>query len=196
MLFIGDVHAHFNLYKGLLMEEKPAQSLQVGDFGIGFPGYYPEFFGDGNKFIRGNHDHPQFCQQHPNYLGEFGVSGDIFYCGGGYSIDKAMRVPGVTWWHDEQLNLQQMGEALQLYAKTKPDVVVTHQCPQRIEDKLFNFPTRFTAATPKFLEALLDEHKPKLWIFGHYHISRNRKVNGTRYICLRPLEHVEMDVKL
>lgn len=187
MFFIGDVHGHFNLYQ-LVLDQigEGAKSIQVGDFGVGFkpvPELPPEA-----KFIRGNHDAPDLCRQHPNYLGDFGVHEEIFYAGGGYSIDAFARKEGVSWWRDEQLNYKQMAEATTLYADTKPEVVVTHQCPQSVEDRIFDFPHRYDNATSKWLDVLFELHKPKLWVFGHYHLSRNKKVNKTRFVCVRPCE--------
>jgi Icc-related predicted phosphoesterase len=115
----------------------------------------------------------------------------VLSAGGGYSIDVNQRMPGISWWPDEQLNFRQMTAATEMYADLKPDIVVTHQCPESIEDTIFDFPHRYTNATSKFLDALFELHRPKLWVFGHYHLSRNRKVKKTRFVCVRPLEVFE-----
>lgn len=37
------------------------------------------------------------------------------------------------------------------------------------------------------------EHKPKLWIFGHYHHNIDRVINGCRFICIDSCDHVDID---
>src|SRR5260370_16253241 len=73
--FIGDTHAKFPLYRAIatapVETDDPtnkifAPSIQVGDFGMGFrtaPILAPD-----HRFIRGNHDNPQLCAEHPNWI--------------------------------------------------------------------------------------------------------------------------------
>ncbi|PWJ12118.1 hypothetical protein [Jannaschia seohaensis] len=103
MRIIGDIHGRRDLYARALAGAK--ESVQIGDFGMGFipeedlatwPG------GPGHKFFRGNHDDPALCRAHPAHL-ESGPYGNLFVVGGGWSIDREYRTPGVTWWPDEEL---------------------------------------------------------------------------------------------
>lgn len=65
--FIGDVHGKFNKYIDILKNNNYNISIQVGDFGIGFADIeYPTELGSNNFFIRGNHDNPHVCKNHPN----------------------------------------------------------------------------------------------------------------------------------
>ena len=144
MFLIGDVHGAFKTYEYILfnMQLKGGTkgmdcSLQVGDMGVGFPEkakahYYkdgkswaPEISKE-HKWFRGNHDDPELCNTHPNYIGDFGYckKPDLFYCGGGYSIDFRSRIPGVSWWDGEQLTFKQSKDAFELYKKVKPRIMV------------------------------------------------------------------------
>ena len=98
MIFIGDCHGQFDIYKSILDNYKNDFSIQLGDMGIGFitrssnynkkgRSYSPEL-SKNHMFIRGNHDSPSLCDNHPNYLGDYGYrkKSDLFYISGGYSV--------------------------------------------------------------------------------------------------------------
>jgi len=197
MQFIGDVHAttkgNMEKYLALLGEEP---SIQVGDLNIGFAGVHLPNLPRRHRFIHGNHDNPEKCRGHKNYLGSYGYFPDLalFYAGGAFSIDYMSRVPGRSWWPDEQLSMQQWEDAAALYVRSKPKQVVTHDCPLPVAHLLLremsNFydPDRTPDATKEALEALFNFHRPEIWVFGHYHVSRDFEYEGTRFICLAELE--------
>lgn len=190
MKFIGDVHCKFEQYEKLI--ENCDQSIQVGDFGIGFPMYIPKEYNINHRFIRGNHDNPGVCRQHKNYLGEFGITDEgIFFISGGFSKDAALRIEGVDWWRDEELTFADTYHCADQYESLKPEIVVSHMCPRFIEANLFDF-QKIPNKTNQFLQSLLEIHQPKIWIFGHYHSSRDEVINQTRFICLSELEAVEI----
>lgn len=191
MRFIGDVHRHFTAYESIA--EEVDESIQVGDFGIGF-GVEPPMIGVEHRFIRGNHDNPEKCATYPAYLGDYGIRKGIFYAGGGYSIDRAYRREGVDWWPNEQLTYAQMIAAGDLYIANKPDIVVSHMCPAFVEESIFGFAHTYPNPTHQFLQSLLLFHVPKLWVFGHYHLGRDVQVDGCRYICLGELQYVDIDL--
>lgn len=191
MRFIGDVHAKFPAY--MVLTEGCTESMQVGDFGIGF-GLPAPILGPNHVFIRGNHDNPEECAKEPSYLGDFGVHKGIFFVGGAFSIDRPRRREGVDWWPNEQLTYKQMKEAGDLYIQTKPTVVVSHMCPLSVEEEAFAFSYIYRNPTHAFLESLLLWHKPKLWIFGHYHIAVDQVIDGCRYICLPELAYVDFNL--
>ena len=110
MILIGDVHGLFDNYRGFLRLCQCKKSLQLGDFGLGFPmGTDHVDMSDipgKHLFLRGNHDNPAVCRKDKNYVGDFGVlKGSfingrfkkLFYISGAWSIDKAYRTPGLTW---------------------------------------------------------------------------------------------------
>ena len=200
MKFIGDVHSLFPQYLAILSQtEEP--TIQLGDMGFGFEGVDPlPALPAKDRFIRGNHDDPVKCRAHPNYLGEFGYleKEGIFFISGAYSIDKKWRVPGVSWWEEEELSQAQMYEALALYEKVKPEMVVSHDCPSvaalmfcnvlsdpwENSAKKFRYPSR----TSQFLDQIYEVHAPRQWVFAHYHITRRCQIDHTLFVCVDELD--------
>ena len=73
--------------------------------GLGFSGVYlPHDEVMNHKFIRGNHDDPQACREHPYWIKDGLIENDIMYIGGAWSIDREYRTEGVSWWRDEELS--------------------------------------------------------------------------------------------
>jgi hypothetical protein len=203
MTFIGDCHGQFARYLRIINSLPAGEpSVQVGDMGIGF-GINLYIVGEGfqgaelpelpsqHKFIRGNHDKPEDCRRHPNYLGEFGyiMGKDLFYAGGGYSVDRAYRVEGVDWWRDEQLTSAQMDEAFFLYQQIEPAVMVSHEAPDSLLQAApwVTGPGKIRSATSTFLDHLWRSWHPTTWIFGHHHKEVDVKLEGTRFIGLPEL---------
>lgn len=204
MLIIGDVHGKIKQYLWLIKDVE--SSFQIGDMGIGFPNILLPTSDNGHKFIRGNHDNPSVCRQHPNYAGEFGYipEKEIFFMGGAWSIDKEWRIPGYSWWPDEELSWEQMDAAYELYVEKKPKIVLTHDCPDEIGSFILaslkspfiigsdGKGMKISTQTAKGLQRMLDIHKPEKWIFGHWHQSWKMERQGTRFICLNELETLEI----
>jgi Icc-related predicted phosphoesterase len=191
MRFIGDTHAKFGEYQYIC--DNVPESIQVGDFGAGFRSI-PDM-GPSHRFIRGNHDNPEICRNHPNWIPDITVEKNMFFLGGGFSIDKASRTQGVDWWEDEELSTEEMYRAFDVYKETKPSIVVTHECPYSIAHTLFYEPRikwLNPSKTSQLLESMWDVWKPELWIFGHWHQSRDRIIDDTRFICLGELAYVDI----
>lgn len=205
MRFVGDVHGRIDSY--LLRVEGAESFFQVGDMGLGFEGAkLPEL--QGQRFIRGNHDKPSLCREHANYAGDFGVDGKLFFLGGAASIDKEWRVHAMKvhpslelWWPDEELSSEALEMATKLYVEVKPEYVVTHEAPDSVRVELLreiavgfdpekDVPSRTSAA----LQGMLDLHRPKAWVFGHYHVDAEFDLHGTRFLALGELSTVELDV--
>jgi len=212
MILVGDVHGMLDRFRKELKRLKaqfPDETVvQVGDLGLGFPKSQSPDFPKQMKFIRGNHDAPAFCRAHPNYLGDYGtaeIDGHrVFYLSGAWSIDRAMRVEGISWWPEEELTIKELGEAFDLYLEYKPDVVITHDGPNQATQWIltrFNIgnygsyreesvkPTR----TGQALSAMFEAYQPKIWFFGHWHFSWMKNLNGTRFICLNEFDVRRMD---
>jgi hypothetical protein len=196
MWFIGDVHGLFKDYIRILEYVVGKESsIQVGDMGLGFTSRpvldeLPEL-PDRHKFIRGNHDRPESCRLHPNYLGEFGYDKerDLFFVSGGFSVDRNYRIEGLSWWRDEQLTSAQMIEAYALYSSARPRIMVTHEAPDSVVQAApFLIWSGMThTATGMFLDRLWRLHQPQLWIAGHYHKDADLKLEGTRFRLLPEL---------
>lgn len=201
--FIGDVHANFAQYKQIA-DDFAGKSIQVGDFGVGFapvPELEPR-----QLFIRGNHDNPVLCRDRnmpwaDNFLEDgtllspwTDINKSIFCIGGALSIDRHLRTEGLNWWHDEELSCSSFVELIVEYTQIKPDVMVTHDCPDNIAKVLFPNQLLMHSITRNALQVMLGEHQPKIWIFGHWHQSVDVTINGTRFICLNELEYKDLEV--
>lgn len=201
MIFIGDIHGEWEYYLNLVKNITHTPTIQVGDFGIGFPGYPdPPVAAENHWFIRGNHDNPEVCRKHPRCLGDYGYrkDWDLFYVAGAESIDKNMRVEGVSWWRDEELDYTTLnGKVLSLYEETKPRIVVTHTCPIGLRGQVLpvwvNDGGHGPSVTERALQAMFEIHQPDLWMFGHWHRHMDFPLFGTRFICLNTYQLIELE---
>jgi len=201
MILIGDVHGLFHDYNWMIETYCWDNTLQLGDFGIGFPDSMDVTIKHEGQhlFIRGNHDNPEVCRKHPNYAGDYGcLSGDyvegryhkLFFISGAWSIDYQWRTPGISWWEDEQLSERELSDAIELYEKEQPEIVVSHDCPFSILQHLYAqaIPTR----TGQAFDVMLKVHEPSVWIFAHHHKSWKRKLGYTNFICLNEMEYLNI----
>jgi len=205
--FIGDVHGKFTPYKNII-KDVPV-SMQVGDMGVGFfredyisgqriPETNPPFDvmerGD-HTYIRGNHDNPAVCRRQKHWIPDGTMKNNVFCVGGAVSIDKEYRVEGLTWWPDEELSHQELLTVYDDYVKLKPRYVMTHETPSCISDMFGLRKYPIMSNTPKALEYMWEEHKPDVWVFGHWHLSFDRVIMGTRFICLNELEYIDLEIE-
>jgi len=176
--------------------------------GLGFRGV--TVFPDGvmasglHKFIRGNHDDPTKHYRHRHYLGDYGYdeSTGIFWLSGGFSIDRQWRVPMVSWWPGEELSSSELDKAFELYVKSKPRFVISHEAPLNAATWLLTMvapgfrPEKIvTTRTGQKMEYMLDFHKPEKWIFGHYHIDKTFTFSGVEYTCVNELSTYLLDTE-
>lgn len=202
--FIGDVHGKYDRYKTIMKNCK--DSIQIGDMGVGFrrssstKGEPSEFYPNppydvmkrGNhRFIRGNHDNPGVCKNHTQCIPDGTIEGNMMFIGGAWSIDRAYRTENYDWWADEECSAQQLSDLVDLAIDEKPEIMITHDCPEGIVRDMFLgyelhkevYPTR----TGQALESIRQLVRPKLHIFGHWHIDRVMFIDGTQYVCLAEL---------
>lgn len=208
---IGDIHGRTGEYMRLV-KDLPNPSIQVGDMGLGFKGVglpppgksMP--LGD-HKFFRGNHDSPEKCRRHPNYMGDWGFKEEwsLFWVAGAWSIDRDMRIEGVTWWRDEELSYEELDKVIDAYISAKPRIMLSHDCPEIVNKVLlYDLMGPYFMAkqqcgvsrTCSALQAMLDAHQPETWIFGHYHIDKEVHAPGyrTKFICVGELSKYELNV--
>lgn len=171
MIFLGDTHGDWVIV--------PDKAIGVGDHGIGFKGAFPPNF----RFIRGNHDNPEVCTWTRGFLGDFGVrtwGGKRWgFVSGGFSVDRNLRTEGVDWWPDEELTFAQTSDCFDLLLQQPIYGMISHEAPGFIVDNLVQRP--FPTFTSQFLDALWQHLKPKVWVFGHYHKSFDKDIEGTRF---------------
>lgn len=208
----GDIHGLVHSYVQWILKDQCKYSIQLGDLGFGYD-YMGALSADHHKFIGGNHDNYDKYYDCPNALGSFGCytlgKFAFYFIRGAYSIDARHRVISAhrgqyakTWWHEEQLTVKQMEKALHHYATNKPRVMLSHEAPDCISKKLSNprvlklfghNPDNFTTPTQELLQECLNEHRPSIWIFGHYHKSVTLIVENTTFICLAEKEYIDID---
>lgn len=207
MKFIGDVHGKFGQYKELIRDVP--ESIQVGDMGVGFmtwdgryrenpPHYLMTRDGADHRFIRGNHDNPEVCRRQSQWIPDGSVHKGVFCVGGGLSIDRMYRVEGLSWWPDEEIAEADWEPILADYAALKPEVVVTHDCPESIaRDILATFnmvKIHDPSITRVMLQRMFETHQPEVHIFGHWHQSIKIKSGRTTFICLNELETFDIAI--
>jgi predicted phosphodiesterase len=197
MRFIGDVHGKHKKYLQLI--EEVDCSIQVGDMGVGFikiPVIDPK-----HRFIRGNHDNPNTCKRHPNWIkdGSFEDEMNIFCLGGAWSIDWEYRqnyekaTGKKIWWPNEECSVPQLQKIIDYYEECKPEIMVSHDCPLIMAKELNSSHSWDKSKTRQALNVMFEIHKPDVWIFGHHHINMTRDIKGTRFIALDELSCVDME---
>lgn len=199
---IGDIHGFFNDYKVLL--QGVDSSIQVGDFGMGFYGINwhkaVKRFQKNTKhrFIRGNHDSPEECKKQPGWIRDGLVENTTMYIGGAWSIDHYLRREGVSWWRDEELSYVELDALIDVYAITKPKVMITHDCPHSVAKAMFpectlHKPIIKTRTSVAF-DTMFEIHRPDVWFFGHWHYTREVDIHGTHFHCLSELDYIDFDL--
>ena len=191
---IGDVHGKYKRYHEIIREKnRHPFTIQIGDFGFDYEtlkNVDPKH----HVFIGGNHDNYDKVKDCPNYLGDFGYTVnfnglDFFYYRGAWSIDRIYRTIGIDWWEQEQVSMENFAKAKELYEQINPDVMLTHDCPESIISYLLPPNYRiYKNTTCCALQSLFEIHQPKIWIFGHYHVSWSKIINNTEFRCLNELE--------
>jgi len=187
MTIIGDVHGYVDEYHEIIKNH--LKTIQIGDFGfqIEYDQIKPENY-ENHKILFGNHDfYPYINKEYSCGDWKFFDEYKLMTIRGATSIDKNNRLEGWDYFREEEMNYLQQRKCLLEYKRYKPDIVISHDCPSSIRNKLFPFLDEYTS-TQKLLNECLYSHKPKLWIFGHYHRSIKIKIEDTNFICLNELE--------
>ena len=104
------------------------------------------------------------------------------FCGGAESTDKHNRTDGKNWWKEETPNYAEFSMFAQAMEEGKPQVVVTHDVPLRVN--VFRV-GRESQPTPRNLESAmkLSGHTPAKWFYGHHHITDIHEIEGTTFAC-------------
>jgi predicted phosphodiesterase len=203
---LGDIHGQFDKVTracNKLRKKHGAANytlVQLGDFGLGFQGAEkknglwipngqppddPESFPEQVKFIRGNHDNPEYCRKYPNYLGDYGFNEEfgLFFVSGAMSHDKQHRTEGLDWWVDEELSYSELQNCIDLYAKIKPSIVISHEPPVVAHQAIRKDQRVDSSRTSQALQVMWEIHRPKFWAFGHIHVIFEKVIEGTKFQC-------------
>jgi len=172
----------------------------LGDFGCIWNGnksdqHCLDFYESQNYttlFIEGNHENHPLINKYPFLDWNGGkvhqISNSVFHLcrgqvfnidsktfftmGGACSIDKNVRIDGITWWKQEVPSTKEINEAnknLERY-DYKIDYVLTHAAPSGIV-KIIN-PEYKIDKVEKTLNTFANKIIFKKWYFGHYHIDQ------------------------
>lgn len=231
MICLGDLHGNFQhliytLSKGSLDN---TNVIQVGDFGIGFLTAEKDIhnlhiINEALKIhncklyiLRGNHDDPSYFKGDlKNNLNDelsnivliedyevHEIEGEnVFFVGGGISIDRKVRTLNKSYWKDEavKLNGKKMNEIKKKYKGKKIDIIITHSAPMWCNPKGINDPIvrdwcsndlelskdlieeREDLAT--IFDEMNEEFKFKFHIYGHFHKSYGEKIVDCQHIVL------------
>lgn len=104
----------------------------------------------------------------------------IFTFGGAYSIDKALRVPGRSWWPQEMPNEEEKKEAEKNLEAVgwKVDYILTHTAPEDTMS-VYHPDHVHEMALNGFLEYIRERTEYKHWYFGHLHRDEDTWRNQT-----------------
>ena len=193
---IGDTHGKYDLYLEIARSHK--NTVQIGDLGFRYgclEGLDPE----SHKIVGGNHDNYDTIVNYPHYLGDCGFhtlgGTEFFFLRGAYSVDRDMRTIGVDWWSQEEIPIERFMEIRGEYRARKPRIVITHTCPEIMAPAFLDARKAHRVHVTKtgfMLDELFNSHKPDLWVFGHFHVSRSAMEGGTKFVCLNELETLDI----
>ncbi len=191
---IGDIHGLHDQYYQIACKNQ--FTVQLGDFGFEYE-TLKKISSDHHKVIGGNHDNYDIISEFRHYLGDYGnvVHNNIkfFFIRGEYSVDWPYRIEGHSWWRNEELTYQQMSECLKDYEQSKPNIILSHGCPDKIIPEIVTNKLKLKSSkTAVFLSQLFEIHQPKLWVFGHHHNTKLIQLESTIFICLNELDTLKL----
>lgn len=122
--------------------------------------------------------------RYPNIL--FAKDGEVYALngkkaiaiGGAYSIDKAWRIEGQSWWADEQPSAAIKARVEETLDRLgwKIDIVLSHTIPLKYEPVEVFLPgidqSKVDKTTEEWLDAIEDRLEYGSWYCGHYHTEK------------------------
>jgi predicted phosphodiesterase len=194
LTILSDIHGAQGVHKRVMQWND--LTLQLGDCGFEYS-YLRQWDPEKHKVLAGNHDNYSVIQKYPHFLGDYGMWKGLFYVRGAFSIDKDCRTPDVDWWENEELTIEQGVFALEEYERQKPEIVVSHDCPEQCAEKLLRgHQRRIPTRTGQLLGRMFEIHQPKMWIFGHWHIGKKFFLPGfaTDFVALNVEDTYQIEV--
>jgi UDP-2,3-diacylglucosamine pyrophosphatase LpxH len=169
--------------------------------------------------IRGNHDDPSYfpnCKKYSNiiFLPDYTLlqlkGKNILLAGGAISIDRSWRVLDNSYWLEEVFVYDRDKLDAAVKNCSHLDIVITHNAPAEFyPTEISSIVYEFTDKDPNLIEDVKKERsqhsllmndldsrglRPKLWYYGHYHMSRTGNYEGIDYRildCLDFFGHLE-----
>lgn len=202
---IGDIHGEQSVYLSHVADVP--YTLQLGDLDHDYS-HLSALNADVHRFLPGNCDNYDLLRNDPHSLGDYGVwdvpdFGPIFYVRGAWSIDWRAKTDkdiirgGVVvrkkdLWDDEELPPKMCYKAYDAYVAASPKFVATHTCPDSIFSLVSSVGKPSKTRTGTTLEAMLQVHRPKMWVFGHHHVAFDREIDGTRFVCVNAFRFLDL----
>lgn len=190
---LADVHGKYRRMHEIIREkDRHEYIVQIGDLGFSYDtldNVDPSKF----KVVSGNHDNMDKIIHIPHYLGDYGFTTlngiSFFFYRGAYSIDRQYRTIGIDYWANEENNIDTFMKARELYREIKPDIFLAHDCPDfMVPQYIGPHARRYENITGWALGELYKIHQPKVFIHGHYHVSKTTMYGDTKFVCLNELE--------
>ncbi len=144
-------------------------------------------------FFCGNHDKRTDAHQLSSHLGDFGEWNGLFFFSGADSYDKGLRVIGRDWWPDEELTPKQCQDAIDQWATSKSDVLLSHDLPQSLAESHYLIYDKCITRTT--LDEMHKIRKPRLHIYGHHHKQFRNVIDGVQFIGLKIDEVFDFETK-
>ena len=110
----------------------------------------------------------------------------IFTMGGGYSIDKMYRIPGISWWAEEmptEAEYEEARENLKKYGNVV-DIIISHAAPDSAMEYFVQtgeISHRYIQEMELnlFLEEVRQTIRHRHFYFGHMHVDKQISENMT-----------------
>jgi predicted phosphodiesterase len=196
LFLIGDPHGRIDEYLKLLASlPLGSRSIALGDLYLGRPSVVLPELPPEHKFLRGNHDDPKLCREHPNYLGDYGYlpDDDLFFVSGAQTASWRVLGHSKYWYRDEELSESNLDKAIAIYKATRPKLVISHTAPSEAAKEILkdlngsyflNKHGDLESRTSKALQEMFEAHQPSVWCFGHFHVNREFLIGETKFRCL------------
>ena len=199
----GDTHGEQLRFHQLAADMKAGDTLMVaGDFGYIYKddSYENIFLNKMEEldinicFCDGNHENFDALEKYEEMLWNGGrvhrirrnvfhlMRGQVFeiegskyfVMGGAYSIDRAMRKPGISWWSRELPRDGEYKTAVESLSRHdhSVDYIISHTAPREIIRLMGYTPQFKEGELTGFLEWVMYNTQYKKWFFGHLHEDR------------------------
>jgi len=225
VLIIGDVHGQHRELADVLRQIQTdfgiTAGIQVGDFG-----FYKDIMAQIVRFpvplhvIDGNHEDHAWLrralltgaanawQKEANLIyqprpsvARLGAS-KIGFMGGALHVDRPQKHNLLSRFPNYILR-RHREQAVALFNREKPELIVTHSCPAGIGIGVRGSPDLEHAVAEHVVKAGFDpgpqddcgevelgqlwrdlRYRPRGWVFGHFHCTHEAVVEGTRFVCV------------
>lgn len=224
IIIFGDTHAKFSFFEYCINNMIKAGNefdaiIVCGDFGYWprtnvaiemakFKTPVPIYFCDGNHedfdiLYEKVSDDVTEIMNNVFYVRRGGVvkfaDKNFLFMGGALSIDRNWRVLGQSWFEQELITQTDLDKALS--NKEKIDVVISHTCPEmffyhKVFDLFGGKYDKFNDPSCRALNIILEEKRPDLWFFGHWHIHAEGIVKNTKWCALSNFNNENSSITL